>query len=100
MHDLCRASWPHPRRCAFHHGGKLCMKYETFASRRRHGLNGIPVLFLVCTVLLAEAASAQTIRVDTTPGRAIRFDPDRALGSSMDILPASLVDTVYSEPIL
>jgi hypothetical protein len=76
------------------------MKYETFASRRRHGLNGIPVLFLVCTVLLAEAASAQTIRVDTTPGRAIRFDPDRALGSSMDILPASLVDTVYSEPIL
>ena len=43
---------------------------------------------------------AQTIRVNTTPTRAIKFDPDQALGSSMDILQASQVDTVYSEPIL
>ena len=43
---------------------------------------------------------AQTIHVDTTPARAIKFDPDRALGSSVDILQASQMDTVYSEPIL
>jgi hypothetical protein len=43
---------------------------------------------------------AQTVRVDTTPAHALKLDPDQALGSSMDILPASLVDKVYSEPIL
>lgn len=49
---------------------------------------------------LVPAGQAQTIHVDTTPARAIRFDPDQALGSSIDILPASLIDTVYSGPIL
>jgi hypothetical protein len=48
----------------------------------------------------AERAGAQTVRVDTTPTHAIPFDPDLALGSSMDILPANLTDTVYSEPIV
>ena len=43
---------------------------------------------------------AQTVRVDTTPVRAIPLDPDQALGSSVDILPAHLIDTVYSEAIL
>jgi hypothetical protein len=50
--------------------------------------------------LFAQATRAQTIRVDTAPAHAIKFDPDQALGSSMDILPANLVDTVYSEPVL
>jgi hypothetical protein len=76
------------------------MQDEKFVSPHRLGRGGTPVLLIACLALLAEAAPAQTIRVDTTPGRALQFDPDQALGSSMDILPANLVDTVYSEPIL
>jgi hypothetical protein len=43
---------------------------------------------------------AQTVRVDATPSQAIAFDPDRAMGTSMDILPAKELDVVYSAPIL
>jgi len=55
---------------------------------------------LVCALCAGRTAPAQTVRVDTTPAHALKFDPDQALGSSMDILPTSLVDKVYSEPIL
>jgi len=51
-------------------------------------------------VFFARDAAAQTVRVDTNPAHAIKFDPDAALGSSMDILPHPQVDTVYSEPLL
>jgi hypothetical protein len=51
-------------------------------------------------ILFVRDSAAQTVRVDTTPAHAIKFDPDSALGSSMDILPHNLVDTVYSEPVL
>src|SRR6266699_2710588 len=76
------------------------MRNEKMASRCANGRSGFPMLILVGMALLGKAAPAQTIRVATTAGRAIRFDPDQALGSSMDILPANLVDKVYSEPIL
>jgi len=76
------------------------LKNETIAWRHTHGRSSIPILLLVGVAFLGEAVPAQTIRVDTTAGRAVRFDPDQALGSSMDILPANLVDKVYSEPIL
>ena len=55
---------------------------------------------LVCVLCAGRTAPAQTARVDTTPAHALKFDPDQALGSSMDILPTSQVDKVYSEPIL
>jgi hypothetical protein len=55
---------------------------------------------LVCVLCAGRTAPAQTARVDTTPAHALNFDPDHALGSSMDILPTSQVDKVYSEPIL
>ena len=42
----------------------------------------------------------QTVRVDTTPARIIKFDPDLALGSSMDILASEQTDIVYSEPLI
>src|ERR1700730_2539986 len=57
-------------------------------------------LLLAGALVSAGTTAAQTVRVDTTPTRAIKFDPDQALGSSMDILPASVIDKVYSEPIL
>jgi hypothetical protein len=55
---------------------------------------------LVCVLCAGRTAPAQTARVDTTPAHALKFDPDQALGSSMDILQTSQVDKVYSEPIL
>jgi F5/8 type C domain len=61
---------------------------------------GAAVLGTGVTLLAPGVTAAQTVRVDITPAHAIRFDPDKALGSSMDILPTSLVDTVYSEPIV
>ena len=64
------------------------------------GRSSTSLVFLVFMACFGEATTAQTIRVNTTPARAIKFDPDQALGSSMDILQASQVDTVYSEPIL
>ena len=51
-------------------------------------------------VCLAPTAIAQTVRVDMTAGKAIAFDPDKAMGTSMDILTTKEFDAVYSEPIV
>jgi F5/8 type C domain len=61
-----------------------------------------PAFLLFCAALSSSPVSslAQTVRVDTDPAHAIPFDPDKALGTSIDILPSRLIDTVYSEPIL
>ena len=58
----------------------------------------VPVIALA--IFLPRNAAAQTIHVDITPSHAIKFDPDAALGSSMDILQHNQVDTVYSEQVL
>ncbi|MGB7281111.1 MAG: discoidin domain-containing protein [Candidatus Acidiferrum sp.] len=70
----------------------------------RKSLAIAPEIFAICTLLLAAAsspnASAQTVRVDLTPAGAIPFDPDKALGTSVDILPSKWIDTIYGPPIL
>jgi hypothetical protein len=53
---------------------------------------------LICFSM--QRTTAQTIRVDTTPAHAINFDPDLALGSSMDNLPDRTFDAVYTEPLV
>ena len=51
--------------------------------------------------LLATPAFAQTVRVDATPGHAINaFDPDSALGSSIDVLSRTDINQVYTPHIL
>jgi hypothetical protein len=80
-------------------GGDISMKSEILAARAAKS-RIVMVLAMALTALAAERAGAQTVRVDTTPARAIPFDPDLALGSSMDILPANLTDTIYSEPVV
>jgi hypothetical protein len=54
--------------------------------------------------LIACGVSAQdiaTVRVDATPGHEINaFDPDRALGSSVDVLSRTGIDKVYSPHIV
>jgi hypothetical protein len=59
----------------------------------------ICVLFLF-SIVPFESAIAQTVSVDATPSHALVFDPDKAMGSSMDILSDKEFDTVYSEPII
>jgi hypothetical protein len=45
--------------------------------------------------------SGQTVHVDVTPGRALNsFDPDSALGSSIDVLSRTGIDKVYSPHIV
>src|SRR5580658_1636989 len=46
------------------------------------------------------AARAQTVHVDVSAGKAIPFDPDKAMGTSMDILSAKDFYAVYSDPIV
>ena len=58
------------------------------------------ILAMLCPWLAGLPLDAQTVRVDVSPERAIAFDPDKAMGSSMDILPAKEFDAVYSEPII
>ena len=64
----------------------------------------VPALrnWLICAVLLVWAVTlrAQTVHVNVTPSKAIAFDPDKAMGTSIDILPAKDFDKVYSEPII
>lgn len=48
-----------------------------------------------------EPLRVATIVVDATPGHEVNsLRPDRALGSSMDVLPAGVVDKVYTPTIL
>jgi hypothetical protein len=46
------------------------------------------------------AVTGQTIHVDIGAGKAISFDPDKAMGTSMDILAAKDFDAVYSQSII
>ena len=82
-------------------------------SDRRFG-NGVIFLCVACGVVMhgAECASAQTgtaaktsrgaiVQVDATPSHVLNsFDPDRALGSSIDVLSRTGIDKVYSPHIV
>jgi hypothetical protein len=56
--------------------------------------------FLFLSGLAADPAFSQTVRVDVSPERAITFDPDKAMGSSMDILSAKEFETIYSDAVI
>ena len=55
---------------------------------------------IACAALLALSATAQTVHVDVSAGKALAFDPDKAMGTSMDILSAKDLETVYSAPMV
>jgi hypothetical protein len=57
------------------------------------------ILLSACFVWMLPAA-AQTIHVDVTPSKALTFDPDKAMGTSLDILPAKDFEKVFTEPII
>src|SRR5713226_5435972 len=45
---------------------------------------------------VAATAAAQTVRVDISAGKAIPFDPDLVLGTSLDTLPARQFEKVFT----
>ncbi|MGO9338300.1 MAG: discoidin domain-containing protein [Terracidiphilus sp.] len=60
-----------------------------------------PVLLFSFGIISSSlAATAQTVHVDVSAGKAIPFDPDKAMGTSMDILTAKDFNAVYSEPVI
>jgi len=63
-------------------------------------LNGCLAVLFALAALASLNADAQSVRVDTSPAHAISFDPDLALGTSVDILQANHFEAVYSDPIL
>ena len=59
------------------------------------------LVILSCVIVSSPPnAFAQTVHVDVIAGKAIMFDPDKAMGTSMDILSSKDLDAVYSEPIV
>ena len=57
--------------------------------------------FALFAIAVALPAQVATVRVDATPGHAINsFDPDSALGSSIDVLSHNGIDKVYSPHIV
>src|ERR1700691_1546655 len=70
---------------------------------RRSGLRALilrALLFAFAAFFCSPAGRPQTVRVDVSAGKAIAFDPDKAMGTSMDILPAKDFSAVYSAPII
>lgn len=57
----------------------------------------LPKLFSAVVLLAASnPCFAQSVVIDLSPNKAIPFDPDKALGSSLDILPAKHFEKVFS----
>ena len=69
-------------------------------AHRPRNILAATTLLLVSTAVASAPAIAQTVRVDISPERAIPFDPDKAMGSSMDILPAKEFETIYSDAVI
>jgi len=56
---------------------------------------------LFTTLATALSAQTPTVRVDITPGHAINtFDPDSALGSSIDVLSRIDINRVFTPHII
>jgi hypothetical protein len=68
----------------------------------RQILVAIAITSFVCAHdVCAQTKEAATVHVDTTPGHAINsFDPDAALGSSIDVLSRTGIDKVYTPHIV
>ena len=64
------------------------------------GVRWLWVLLAFCFEVCASPVSAQTVRVDVSPERGVSFDPDKAMGTSLDILPAREFDAVYTDAIV
>ena len=58
------------------------------------------ILLFVAFLSVTGITSAQTVRVDISAAKAIAFDPDQSLGSSLDILPAKQFEKIFTPEII
>jgi F5/8 type C domain len=91
---------------------RLFLTFWTQFSPRNLFILAAAFLFLGCCIVQPSGVSAQggpdivsqqppIVRVDATPGHSINsFDPDSALGSSVDVLSRRDIDMVYSPHII
>jgi hypothetical protein len=75
------------------------------SSRSAIGITILSVVVHSSTVVAQSASVAEpqpaTVHVDATPGHAINsFDPDSALGSSIDVLSHDAIDKIYTPHII
>ena len=66
---------------------------------RFSSLPAFPLSAILLTAVLVyggSAATAQTVHVDVTAGKAIPFDPDKSMGTSMDILGAKQFNAIFT----
>ncbi len=79
-------------------------------SLRNTGMRKLAAIVILSSMVLSGAVAGQSVtdsarpsivRVDATPGHAINsFDPDSALGSSIDVLSHDGIDKVYTPHII
>ena len=64
-------------------------------------IGGSPVGKLLFVVLISAAGLAQNIRVDATPGHAVKtFVPTTALGAGVDRIPTAATDKLFTAPVM
>src|SRR5271168_1267656 len=80
--------------------GQIRMRLIAFSKPAALPLTSLAFLSMLVSATASQNVAAQTVRVDISPSRAIPFDPDKALGTSVDILSSKTIDTVYRAPIL
>jgi hypothetical protein len=71
---------------------------SSHCKRRERRLGTAWVLQLI--LFAAGSVHAQTVRVDIDPAHLTAFDPDQALGTSLDILPAAQFDRIFSDQVI
>jgi hypothetical protein len=79
---------------------KLFSVWHPASSRTPTILVKAVALVLICGASFLVRAAGQTVTIEATPAKAIAFDPDQALGTSIDILPDTWFDRTYSHDVL
>ncbi len=97
-----------PAACLFRRSVPYCDSINATGDRRLSA--SIPRLAAAALVIISTTAYARspqaaeavaTVRIDATPGHEINsFDPDQALGSSIDVLSHRDIDQVYTPHII
>src|SRR5215467_13813483 len=64
-------------------------------------LSCFALLIVAAQIVYAQSAAPATVTVDTSPAHRLNsFDPDKSLGSSLDVLSHNGIDQVFTPHIL
>jgi len=80
---------------------KFTVEVDRFLRREGRHFSLFALITTAILLCIALPLSAQTIRIDATPGHSTNtIRPDRALGASIDRLPYDAVDKLYVQPTI